>query len=78
MCSHPVRGRQCHCAAEGCHRTFTSLSAFDRHQRWMNGTLLCIDPETAVNAKGELVFSLCGRGWSLAAPENPFWRISEH
>ncbi len=32
----------CHCAADGCHRTFSGVSTFDRHRR--DGR--CIDPAT--------------------------------
>lgn len=28
----------------GCGQDFGSLSAFDHHQRWVNGTLTCRDP----------------------------------
>lgn len=30
-CRKP-RGRQAHCGAEGCHRTFTGVSTFDQHR----------------------------------------------
>lgn len=32
----------------GCGQDFGSLSAFDRHQRWVNGTLICLDPDILV------------------------------
>jgi hypothetical protein len=32
----------CHCA--GCHETFTSVSAFDLHQRLDDDGLTCLDP----------------------------------
>ena len=47
-----------HCCA--CHRTFTSLVAFDRHQRVGNGTLTCLDPLIEVDTKGRLVFESVG------------------
>jgi hypothetical protein len=28
----------------GCGQDFGSLSAFDHHQRWVNGTLTCLNP----------------------------------
>ena len=70
MCNHPVTGAACHCG--GCHLTFTSLSAFDRHQRWIGGQLTCLDPEYIFSSKGKPVFSgsaETGR-WSLAGPDN--------
>lgn len=35
--------RTCHCAAKGCHQTFTCISAFDAHRR--HGQ--CLDPAGA-------------------------------
>lgn len=40
----PTRGRRSHCA--GCHETFTSVSAFDRHQTLDDGGSVCYDPAT--------------------------------
>jgi hypothetical protein len=40
----PAKSQRCHCAA--CHRTFTSASAFDRHQALDGGTVVCRDPAT--------------------------------
>jgi len=34
---------RCHCS--GCHKTFSSPSTFDRHQRWSEHRLTCLDPE---------------------------------
>jgi len=28
----------------GCGRVFTGVTGFDRHQRWIKGTLTCLDP----------------------------------
>jgi hypothetical protein len=42
----------CHCA--GCHRTFTSVTAFDMHQRIQDGRNVCLDP--AVMRKGDGTF----------------------
>jgi hypothetical protein len=37
--------RRAHCGAGGCHRTFTSVSAFDRHRaRAEDGDIVCVDP----------------------------------
>ena len=30
----------------GCGRVFTGITAFDRHQRWTDGRLTCLDPAT--------------------------------
>lgn len=45
----------CHCAAPGCHRTFSGIRLFDahRHHRGEHGG--CLDPETVTNARGERV-----------------------
>jgi hypothetical protein len=37
--------RTAHCG--GCHWTFTSLSAFDKHQRSVNYRTVCLDPVEA-------------------------------
>lgn len=39
--------RTSHCGAENCHRTFSSITAFDRHQRnTPGGGVECLDPAT--------------------------------
>ena len=30
----------------GCGRVFTGITGFDRHQRWADGRLTCLDPAT--------------------------------
>lgn len=40
----PGGGRRSHCA--GCHETFTSVSAFDRHQTLDGAGSVCHDPAT--------------------------------
>jgi hypothetical protein len=42
-CRKP-HGRQAHCGAEGCHRTFGSVSGFDAHRRGDADHRHCIDP----------------------------------
>jgi hypothetical protein len=38
----------CHCTGEGCHRTFTSISAFDKHRTDSHVTgRYCLDPAAA-------------------------------
>jgi hypothetical protein len=34
------------CGCSGCGRVFTGITAFDRHQRWAQGKLTCLDPAT--------------------------------
>jgi hypothetical protein len=38
--------RACHCAAPGCHRTFGSVTYFDRHRSLAGEHGRCIDPAT--------------------------------
>jgi hypothetical protein len=35
------------CGCRGCGNVFTSLSGFDQHQRWQDGTLTCLNPAFA-------------------------------
>lgn len=40
-------GRVSHCGAKDCHRTFSSITAFNRHQRnRAGGGVDCVDPAT--------------------------------
>lgn len=57
----------CHCA--GCHRTFTSISAFDLHQRIDGGRNVCLDPAEARRRNGDPVFAVC----RLTAEGPPVW-----
>lgn len=41
---HQKGNRSGHCS--NCHETFGSLSAFDRHQRMIEGKVVCFDPES--------------------------------
>jgi len=73
MCACKVRSGF-HCA--GCCRSFTSLEAFDRHQRIDAGGLTCLDPATLRRQDGKaLYFPLAGK-WQVARPgrtPNPAW-----
>ena len=75
MCEHKVTSG-CHYAA--CHRDFTSVTAFDRHQRgsaWHEGKIICLDPMVAQDEKGRQIFDVRpGTGkFSLASHgENPW------
>ena len=51
------RGEQtCHCAS--CHRTFSSLSAFDWHRVVEGDDRVCRDPAPATRPSGEPLFEL--------------------
>lgn len=55
----------CHCA--GCHRTFSSISAFDKHRdgSHVKGTRHCVDPATLRSKKtGEALLVLVDKGWA--------------
>lgn len=59
----------CHCSAEGCHRTFTSVTAFDLHQAWDGGRVTCRDPATMTRRSGRPVLEPGARG---------YWRRADH
>lgn len=40
----------CHCA--GCHQTFTSVTAFDKHQEIQDGRVICTAPATLFRRDG--------------------------
>ena len=67
--------RICHCA--GCHETFTSVSAFDLHQRIDDGEEVCINPELLRKRDGDKVLAECrktpdGRAvWGVCRPDLP-------
>lgn len=72
-----------HCSA--CHRTFTSLAAFDAHQRMLDHApwQICVDPASVVDRTGRAVFvrRTTGAGdsqpyhWALAATEADMARL---
>ncbi len=55
----------CHCA--GCHETFTSVSAFDKHQHLDDdGNAICTDPMSVLRQDGAAWFAVTRRtpaGW---------------
>ena len=51
-----VGNRTSHCS--GCHETFSSLRAFDMHQRIKDGKNVCLPP---ASTKPPLVARVCGR-----------------
>ena len=76
MCGHPVKSGL-HCSA--CHRDFTSLSAFDRHQTLRQGKIICADPMVAEDAQGRQIFTInAGTGKFSLAPHgaNPWGETS--
>jgi hypothetical protein len=65
-CHRPSTTTQAHCAAHGCHRTFSRVSGFDRHRRDGN----CLDPAA-------LGFAETGRIWRQPISESDRLRLSE-
>lgn len=65
----------CHCS--GCHLNWTGLSAFDRHRTGSHASgRHCLDPATATDDKGELIFALSSRAypcWGMAGDKPAFW-----
>lgn len=53
--------RVCHCG--GCHETFSSLSAFDAHQRGTTPGQLCKKPEEMTDKEGIPVFEQVEKPW---------------
>jgi hypothetical protein len=50
-----------HCSAEGCHRTFSGITAFDQHRAGSHARgRYCLDPETATFTRRD------GTEWKLA------------
>ena len=74
MCEHRVTSGF-HCGA--CHRDFTSLSAFDRHQSLdpREGKIICLDPVMARDTGGAEIFTVnAGNGKFSLAPRPGFDR----
>lgn len=61
----------CHCG--GCHRTFSSLSGFDRHQTALpeHPWVVCRDPATMRKKDGSPVLVLSGDTWRWPGEYNP-------
>lgn len=76
-CNHEVTGTSmCHCAA--CHQFFTSVSAFDLHQRLQvsdgRGTVICLQAAYARNKSGGLIFKsvrTTARGYTVWGSNRP-------
>jgi hypothetical protein len=58
--------RHAHCVNEGCHRTFTGPSAFDKHQTGYD-PVVCLDPTTVGLERKPSGL------WGYPPPENPHW-----
>lgn len=57
-------GITAHCSA--CHRTFTGVSPFGRHQRLAEGRTVCLDPATLTRRDGAPLMQTDRRGyWQL-------------
>jgi hypothetical protein len=52
---HPQGSQACHCA--GCHRTFSSLRAFDTHRRDAGDRRECVDPAGVLTKEGGSAFT---------------------
>lgn len=44
-----------HCAAEGCHRLFSTVGLFDAHRHSRGERGGCVDPEKITNSRGDRV-----------------------
>ena len=73
MCEHAVTGAACHCTA--CHRTFSSVSGFDAHQRMSgDGKIICLDPMVARDRKGREIWTVRpGTGIYVLASHGHTW-----
>jgi hypothetical protein len=70
------RGAECWCAA--CGRMFTSISAFDLHQRLKEGRGACLNPAEALRRNGERLFHAYRERdgmkiWGLWNPQSNPW-----
>jgi len=68
----------CHCA--GCHRTFTGIRAFDRHQRVVDPPAsCCLDPALIRRRDGTPALQPNSKGWwgepATDSPGNPHSRV---
>lgn len=65
-CDNRWRGlSRAHCAA--CHRTWSTVSGFDKHRRDVNGKGTCLDPAAMRTKAGEPIFRQDELGvWKLA------------
>lgn len=75
-CSFPPGLSVCHCAR--CHRSFTSSSAFDLHQRLTEDGLVCLDPADLKRKDGHTpVFALYKGLWGQYDKRGRPWRTLE-
>lgn len=67
-CEAEYRARDFHCTA--CHRTFSSLHAFDVHWRSfpVSPFRACVDPDTLTRLDGSPRFDRAGERWQLRDP----------
>ena len=68
----------CHCTADGCHRTFTSQAAADRHRAGSHAydTRHCLDPATVLDKHGERVLIDAARDypcWGFPGSDVKWW-----
>jgi hypothetical protein len=75
-CNCPFTGSStCHCAA--CHQTFSSITAFDLHQRLDGDRNVCLAPAYARDRRGKLMFKVVrgpagGSVWGRNAENTAF------
>ncbi|WP_407563353.1 hypothetical protein [Streptomyces sp. 184] len=66
--------RRAHCPAEGCHETFNSDSAAEKHRVGKPGIdRHCISPAEAGLVPVSKPWGIC---WQNPGPDNPVWRTS--
>ena len=62
---------QSRCKCGKCGEAFNSLKAFDKHQRLVDGVLICTHPLDIVNAKGRHTpLSVNAAGWWITEPSS--------
>lgn len=81
-CSKRYRANDTDGHCTNCHRTFAGETAFTKHQRLVDGELVCEDPENTVwSRSGELKFGRRDRpgtsdgvAWGIGSNPSPWAR----
>jgi hypothetical protein len=66
ICKFGTGLKACHCAA--CHRTFTSVEAFDRHRQGDYDARSCLDPSLMRRQDGQPLYELHAGRFRVARP----------